>query len=168
MPLRAEIGAVGAKLLYPDDLTQHNGILTGGGYHHRVAGHAFYKAHKDDHCYYAQSILVHAVSAVTAACMVVTHQKFLEVGGFNEDLVVGYNDVDFCLKLREKGYRNVQTPFALLYHYESASRGSDKTVENMSRLDKEAVYMRERWGESLDHDPYYDPNLDVRGLQLQD
>jgi GT2 family glycosyltransferase len=100
------------------------------------------------------------VSAVTGACLVVRKNVYLEVGGLNEvDLAVAMNDVDFCLRLMEAGYRNLFTPFATLYHHESMSRGRDDTEQKQAVFRKESGYMRQRWGNLLDRDPAYNPNL---------
>jgi GT2 family glycosyltransferase len=158
--MRPEVGAVGAKLLYPDGRVQHGGIALGIG---GVAGHM----HKDwparDPGYFGRLISVQAVSAVTGACMLVSRSKFEEVGGLNEkDLAIAFNDVDLCLRLREAGYRNVWNPYAVLWHAESASRGYEDTDEKRERFDTETAYMKRRWGPQLLADPYYNPNLTLR------
>ena len=102
------------------------------------------------------------VSAVTAACLLVSKAKYEEVGGLDENFRVALNDVDFCLKLREKGYLNIFTPYSELYHYESISRGSDLEGANLARLDKEAEDFKQKWKEVLDKgDPYYNPNFSL-------
>ncbi|HLG25873.1 MAG TPA: glycosyltransferase [Candidatus Gracilibacteria bacterium] len=148
---RPEVGAVGAKLLYPNNLVQHAGVLVGIG---GIANHAFLKQYKDDHGYFGQADVVRNYSAVTAACMMVRRDVFEKMGGLNEkDLAVAFNDVDFCLRLREKGYLIVYTPYARLYHYESLSRGFEVNL-------KEVRYMQERHGRTIEKgDPYYNPNL---------
>lgn len=159
--LRPEIGAVGAKLYYPNNTIQHGGIILGVGmYDMPVAGHAFHHLPRHDPGYFMRAALAQNISAVTAACMVVRREAFLKVGGFDEQhLKIAFNDVDLCLKLIEHGYRNLWTPYAGLYHYESASRGKEDTLEKAGRFLEERAYMRKRWGEMLDHDPYYNPNL---------
>jgi GT2 family glycosyltransferase len=103
------------------------------------------------------------LSAVTAACMMVRRAVFKEVGGFDENLAVAYNDVDLCLRLRQKGYLIVYTPYAVLYHYESLTRGYEDTKERRERFEKEIRYMRVKWGKVIDAgDPYYNPNLSLR------
>lgn len=161
--LRPDIGAVGAKLYYPNDTIQHGGVLLGVGIGDMiVAGHAFYHLPKNDPGYYARAILTQNLSAVTAACMVVRREVFEAAGGFDEEhLCVAFNDVDFCLKAVEKGYRNLWTPYAELYHYESATRGYEDTPEKVKRFRKEQAYMRKRWGSLLDNDPFYSPNLNA-------
>lgn len=150
-------GIVGAKLLYEDDTIQHGGVILGMG---GCAGHAFIGHAKDELGYFGRLVLRSYVSAVTGACMVVRKEVFEEVGGFEADtLKVTFNDIDLCLKVRERGYHNIWSPFALLYHKESASRGSDDTPEKRRRTKREASYMMEKWGEQLLWDPYYNPNL---------
>lgn len=152
-----EIGAVGAKLLYGNGLVQHAGVIVGLG---GVAGHAhkFYDGRHPG--FYHRAQVPQAFSAVTAACLIVRKVVYEEVGGFNEEnLAVAFNDVDFCLKIREAGYRNIWTPRALLYHHESISRGEDTAPEKRDRFMREIEYMKQFWGERLVNDPYYNPNL---------
>ncbi len=117
-----DVGCVGAKLLYPDGRLQHAGVVIGLG---GVAGHAHRFARADDPGYLQRLRAVHEVSAVTAACLVIRREVFDAVGGLDEGLTVAFNDVDFCLKVRAAGYRNLWTPFAELIHHESVSRGRD-------------------------------------------
>lgn len=157
---RDDVGAVGAKLYFPDGRIQHGGIILKLGAD-RVAGHAHYGADNSNLGYMGRLCYAQDVSAVTAACLMIRKDRYDEVGGLNEDLAVAFNDVDFCLKLREKGYLNIFTPFAELYHYESISRGID-TGENRERFMAECVAFRERWKEALDKgDPYYNPNFSL-------
>jgi GT2 family glycosyltransferase len=151
-----DIGAVGAKLLYPDNTIQHAGVILGLG---GVAGHNHRYLPEHHLGYFGQHNLVRNYSAVTAACLLTRREVFDAVGGFNEELAVAFNDVDFCLKIREAGYRIVYTPYARLYHYESASRGSDHIPENTARFRAEIAYILARWGAWLQNDPYYNPNL---------
>lgn len=155
--LRPEIGCVGAKLYYEDDTIQHAGVVIGLG---GIAGHA--------HRFFPRAAggqmnrlrCVQSFLAVTAACLMVRKEVFHAVGGFNdEELKVAFNDVDFCLKVRELGLRNLWTPYAELYHYESKSRGVDDTPEKRARFLSEAGYMKKRWGTDCFRDPYYNPNL---------
>ena len=147
---RPEVGAVGARLLYPDDTIQHAGVVVGVGY---IAQHAFRGFPADSPGVCRQLQVTRNYSCVTAACLLTRREVFLEVGGFDEErLPVTYNDVDLCLKMRRAGYLIVYTPFARLYHDESASRR--RTVEP-----REAEVIRERWPEVLERDPYYNPNL---------
>src|SRR5439155_17620394 len=151
-----DIGAVGAKLLYPDGTIQHAGIILGimG-----IAGHSHRHMVEHSPGYFGQLNVIRNYSAVTAACLLTRREVFEAVGGFNEDLAVAFNDVDFCLEVRKAGYRIVYTPYARLYHYESASRGSDSTPENAGRFRAETAYMLAKWGPWLQNDPYYNPNL---------
>ncbi len=159
LALRADVGAVGAKLFYPDGRIQHAGIVLGLG-PHGVAGHEFRGSPGDAPGPQHRLTVAREVSAVTAACMVVGRERFLAVGGFDEGaLPVAFNDVDLCLKLGARGWRTLWTPQARLMHLESASRGSDREAEAAERLAREARVMRERWGTRLAADPYYNPNL---------
>ncbi|MBY0335259.1 MAG: glycosyltransferase family 2 protein [Acetobacteraceae bacterium] len=159
---RPGIGAVGAKLLYPDGTVQHAGVLLGTGWPGGVAGHLYPGAGQDDPGPWDQLRVVRSVSAVTAACLAVRRELFLGVGGFDEEaLAVAFNDVDLCLKLQARGLRNLWTPHAVLLHKESASRGDDMTGERRDRFWREVAVMRERWGDVLDDDPYWNPNLSL-------
>jgi glycosyltransferase involved in cell wall biosynthesis len=155
--LRREIGAVGAKLLYPDGRIQHSGVILGLG---GLAAHAHRFFDWDTPGYCGHSRLIKNYSAVTGACLVVRKSVYQEVGGLDEtQLKVAYNDVDFCLRIREAGYRNLYTPYAVLYHHESVSRGYEDTEEKRARFMAETLFMRGKWGAQLDNDPSYNPNL---------
>lgn len=155
--IRMDIGVVGAKLLYSNGTVQHAGVILGLG---GVAGHAHRYLKGDEHGYCHRAVVTQNLSAVTGACMVVRKSCYQEVGGLNEtDLGVAFNDIDFCLKLVATGYRNVFTPFALLYHHESISRGPDDTPEKHARFLHEFEYMRRIWGGILQNDAAYNPNL---------
>ncbi|MEE4659199.1 MAG: glycosyltransferase [Halieaceae bacterium] len=159
--LRPDIGAVGAKLFFATDYVQHGGVVLGIG-PDKVAGHAFRGAYKHANGDMGRLRLSLNYSAVTAACLAVTRARYLEVGGMDADnLAVAFNDVDFCLKLREAGYRNLWTPYAQLYHFESFSRGYE-TGERRARFERERDFMRQKWGSQLDRDPFYNPNLTLR------
>jgi GT2 family glycosyltransferase len=145
-----EIGAVGAKLLYPDGRIQHIGIVLGVG---GGAGHAFHQHAGATPGYASSAVSVRNYSAVTAACMMTRRNAFDAVHGFDEQLAVDFNDVDYCLRLRQAGFRIVFTPFATLYHHESASFGP------RTQNSKEIELMRGRWGAVMDNDPYYHPEL---------
>jgi GT2 family glycosyltransferase len=154
---RGDTGCVGAKLLYPDGRIQHAGVVLGIG---GVAGHAFKYAPRDALGYFSKLRMAHTVSAVTAACLAVRKSVFEQVGGLDErGLTVAFNDVDFCIKVREAGYRNVLTPHAVLVHHESATRGSDDDESRRERFAGEQRVMKERWGAALVQDPYYSPHL---------
>ena len=159
--LRPGVGAVGAKLFYPNGTLQHGGVTLGVG---GVAAHAHRLLPKGHFGYMGRAVLTQSFSAVTAACLVIRKATYQQVGGLNEvELAVGYNDVDFCLRVREAGFRNVWTPLAELYHHESATRGSDLAEVNKARLDTEVAYMKQRWGDLLQNDPAYSPNLTLGG-----
>ncbi|KAB7785357.1 glycosyltransferase family 2 protein [Methylorubrum populi] len=152
-----EIGAVGAKLLYPDGTIQHGGIVLGIG---GIAGHSHLGLPGSAPGYFARMVLSQEVSAVTGACLAMRAAVFSEVGGFDAaHLAVAFNDVDLCLKIRAAGYRIVWTPHARLVHHESKSRGAEDTPEKRARFEAESRVMRERWEPVLRADPYYNPNL---------
>jgi O-antigen biosynthesis protein len=155
--LRPEIGCVGAKLYYPDDRIQHAGVILGIG---GVAAHAWQTHPRGSAGQAHRNLLQQNLSAVTAACLVMRREVYEEVGGFEaEQLKVAFNDVDFCLKVRAAGYRNFWTPYAELYHHESASRGKEDTLEKRDRFRNEVEYMTKKWGDALVNDPAYNPNL---------
>lgn len=155
--LRPEVGAVGARLYYPNGLLQHGGIVLGIN---GVAGHSHKGSRRGDPGNWNRIILPHNVSAVTAACAVMRREVFDEVGGFDEEaLSVAFNDVDICLRVRAKGYLIVYQPYAELLHYESVSRGFETTPEKFARFERETLVMKRRWAYELEHDPYYNPNL---------
>ncbi|NET07053.1 MAG: glycosyltransferase [Symploca sp. SIO2B6] len=153
---RPLIGAVGALLLYPDNTIQHAGVIAGIG---GVAGHShkYFKASSQGYFSYIKT--VNNFSAVTAACLMCRRNIYEEVGGFEEKLSVAFNDVDFCFKLVEKGYRNIYLPHVVLYHYESKSRGSDNSPSKLSRFIKEIEYMQNKWKAIIANDPCYNPHL---------
>lgn len=158
---RKDVGAVGAKLYYPNDTIQHAGIVLGLGAH-RTAGHSHYKVGKDNLGYMGRLCYAQDVSAVTGACLLVRKALWDKVGGLDEQYTVALNDVDFCLKLRELGLWNIWTPFAELYHFESNSRGSDLDEGRKERYQKECDLFRQRWGEVIDKgDPFYNVNFSL-------
>lgn len=158
---RADVGAVGAKLFYGDKTIQHAGVVIGLGAH-RTAGHTHYKQHRQNLGYMGRLCYAQNVTAVTGACLMVKKSLFEEVGGLDEGFEISLNDVDFCLKLREKELLNVFTPFCELYHYESISRGLDDQGEKAQRYNKESEKFREKWKEALAKgDPYYNPNFSL-------
>jgi GT2 family glycosyltransferase len=155
--VQPDVGVVGAKLYYPNDTIQHVGVILGI---HGLAGHAFKGNIRSSPGYFGRAKLLHDCSAVTGACMLFRRDVFDEVGEFDEvNLAIAFNDVDFCLRVRERGYRIVMTPFAELYHHESASRGSDETQLTRPRFLRESTYLKERWKDRLLNDPFYSPNL---------
>jgi len=155
---REEVGAVGAKLLYPNNTIQHAGIIIGlGGY----AGHSHKHTRASSPGYFNLLHSIHNVSAVTGACMMISRSKFDSINGFDEEnFKIAYNDVDFCLRLRERGLLNVFTPYAELYHHESISRGYEDNDEKQERFSGEKERLRERHAGIFEQgDPYYNPNL---------
>lgn len=158
---RDDVGAVGAKLYYADKTIQHAGVVLGLGAH-RTAGHSHYGQHRDNLGYMGRLCYAQNVSAVTGACLLVKKTLFDEVGGLDESFAVSLNDVDFCIKLRQKGYLNVFTPFAELYHFESVSRGLDDRGEKAERYNEESERFREKWKDILEAgDPYYNLNFSL-------
>lgn len=155
--VRPEIGAVGAKLLYPDRTIQHGGVVLGIG---GVAGHSHLGVPEEDPGYFCRMVIAHEVSAVTGACLAMRADVFRQVGGFDaEALKVAFNDVDLCLRIRAAGYRIVWTPSSRLIHHESKSRGAEDTPEKKKRFEGEVLTMLDRWGPQLRADPYYNVNL---------
>lgn len=158
---RDDVGAVGAKLYYGDKTIQHAGVVLGLGAH-RTAGHSHYMQHRENLGYMGRLCYTQNVSAVTGACLMVSKELFEKAGGLEESFAVSLNDVDFCIKLREMGYLNVFTPFAELFHFESASRGLDDKGEKAERYNEESARFREKWKEVLAKgDPYYNPNFSL-------
>ncbi len=155
--MRDDVGIVGSRLYYPDNTIQHAGVIIGIG---GVAGHCFINLPKDQLGYFARAYCAQDYSAVTAACMMVKKSVFEDVNGFDEKLKVAFNDIDFCLRVRETGKLVVYNPYAELYHYESKSRGLEDTEEKQRRFRGEVEFMQRRWHEVLEAgDPYYNPNL---------
>lgn len=162
---RDDVGAVGCMLYYEDYSIQHAGIVIGLGAH-RTAGHTHYRMQKENLGYMGRLCYAQNVSAVTGACLMTKKSLYDELSGLDEEFAVALNDVDYCLRLREKGYLNVFTPFAELFHYESKSRGTDVTAEaseeNANRYNKESERFREKWASVLEKgDPYYNPNFSL-------
>jgi GT2 family glycosyltransferase/2-polyprenyl-3-methyl-5-hydroxy-6-metoxy-1,4-benzoquinol methylase len=154
--LQPKVGAVGARLWYPDDRLQHGGVVVGVG---GVAGHSHKYLPKGDYGYFCRAALTQEFSAVTAACLIIKKSIFEEVHGLDEvNLKIAFNDVDFCLRVQEAGYLNVWTPFAELYHHESATRGLEDTPQKKERFSKEVLYVQSRWP-ALRDDYTYNPNL---------
>ena len=159
-----EVGAVGAKLYYPDGTVQHAGVILGQG---GVAGHAFLNCQHDDPGANGRMVVAHQYSVVTGACLMVRRTVFDQVGGFDPQLAVAFNDVDFCMRLRTRGYSNVWTPFAELYHCESKSRGSDLAPDKIVRFKAEIRLFFERWKRELEAgDPFYHPRYSHNGISF--
>lgn len=167
---RPEVGAVGAKLYYPNDTVQHAGIIIGIG---GSAGHSHKCLDRNDPGYFNRLDVIQNVSAVTGACLMVKKALYQALGGLDEiNLPIAFNDVDFCLRLREQGYLNVFTPYCELYHHESRSRGFETTPDRKRRFQQECHYLRQRHMAIFTRsDPYYNPNLpldrETFGLRLR-
>lgn len=153
---RSSIGAVGALLLYEDNSIQHAGIVTGicG-----VAGHSHKKFPATTPGYLCNVKAINNFSAVTGACLMCRREVFEQVDGFEEDLPIAFNDIDLCLKILQKGYRNIYLPHVVLYHYESKSRGYEDTPEKQARFTRDKAYILTKWKNIITHDPCYNPNL---------
>lgn len=157
---REDVGAVGARLLYQDDTIQHAGVVVGFG---GIAGHTFIGLHRAENSYFHRAMCDQDYSAVTAACIMTKKALFDQVEGFTEELAVAFNDIDFCMKIRSLGKLVVYNPYALLYHYESKSRGLEDTPEKVARFNREIAIFAKRWPDILRNgDPYYNPNLTLR------
>lgn len=156
LAIQKNVGIVGAMLYYPDNRVQHAGVITGlGGY----AGHSHKYHQRGKSGYMFRLSCVQNLSCVTAACLLVTKQAFEAVGGMDEEFAVAFNDVDFCLRVRNYGYQILFTPYAQCYHHESVSRGADTSGEKKERFERERQRLKNRFGDSLLHDPFYNPNL---------
>lgn len=163
--MQKHIGCVGAKLLYPDYTVQHAGVILGLG---GVASHAYIGAHRDDLGYLGRLSVPYDYSANTAACLLVSRKKFDEVDGLDENLEVAYNDIDFNIKLLEKGYYNVTLQQVELIHYESKSRGFDTTPEKKKRFEQEIKYMMDKWQYQIKNDKFYNKNFSKKAwFQLE-
>lgn len=157
---RKEVGVVGARLLYQDDTIQHAGVVIGFG---GIAGHTFIGLHQAENSYFHRAMCAQDYSAVTAACMMTKAGVFRQVGGFTEELAIAFNDIDYCMKVRAVGFLVVYAPYALMYHYESKSRGLEDTPEKEARFNREIAIFARRWPDILAKgDPYYNPNLTLR------
>ena len=157
---REDVGICGCRLLYEDDTIQHAGVVIGFG---GIAGHTFIGLHETQNSYCHRAMIAQDYSAVTAACMMSKKSIFESVGGFSEELAVAFNDIDYCMKVRALGKLVVYTPYAVLYHYESKSRGLEDTPEKVERFNREIATFMKKWGDILENgDPYYNPNLTLR------
>lgn len=158
---RAEVGIVGAKLLYDDDTVQHAGVIIG---YQGVAGHAFTGIGDDVYGYFARAVLSQELSAVTAACLLTKRSVFDEVGGLDESFEVAFNDIDYCMKVRAAGYKIIYDPHAKLHHYEYKSRGAEDTGKKQERFGGEIMHFIDKWRSALiAGDMYYNPNLELVG-----
>ncbi|MGR5341935.1 glycosyltransferase family 2 protein [Vibrio astriarenae] len=157
LAMQPDVGCVGAKLLYADNTIQHAGVILGlGGY----AAHSHRCTPHNASGYFNRANLNQVLSAVTGACLAIRKETYLKVNGLDEEFQVAYNDVDFCLKVQQAGFYNVYCPHAVLYHYESKTRGDDHLDEEKSaRFDKEKQRLLEKWQPQIENDPYYNPNL---------
>ena len=156
---RREVGAVGVKLIYPDNTIQHAGCVIGIG---GIAGHMFVDMPADRTGYLHKASILQDMSAVTAACMMMKRSAFDKVGGFTEELAVAFNDVDLCLKTTKAGYLVVYDPYARLYHMESKTRGAENNEVKVRRFQREIEYMRCNWIDILKNgDPNYNKNLSL-------
>ncbi len=158
--IRPQVGVVGAMLYYPDCTIQHAGVILGLG---GVAAHAYAHRPQGYPGHGGRALVAQNLSAVTGACLFVRRDVYMDVGGLDEGLAVAFNDIDFCLRVTARGYRNVWTPFAELLHHESASRGKDESEEKSRRFAGEVALMEQRWGQLLRRDPAYNPNLSLEG-----
>lgn len=158
---REDVGCVGAKLYYPNNTIQHAGVIIGLG---GVAGHSHKYFPKDHPGYFIRLNIVQNLSAVTAACLMVKKSVYKELNGLNEEnLKIAFNDVDFCLRVQEKGYVNVFTPYCEAYHHESISRGHEDNPEKVARFNSEVEYMKSRHCDIINKgDPYYNVNLTLQ------
>ena len=156
---REDVGAVGVKLYYPDDTIQHAGIIIGI---EGVAGHLFRGLPRNLHGYFARESSIQDFNAVTAACMMAKKSTYEEVGYMDESFEVSFNDLDFCLKIREKGKLVVYTPFVEFYHYESKTRGYEDTPEKLERFQGEINRFKQKWKKYYEEgDRYYNPNFSL-------
>ena len=163
--MQNHVGAVGAKLLYPDLTVQHGGIVLGVG---GIAANVFSNVDSENYGVFGRLLIPYDYSAVTAACLMVKKDKYLSVNGLDESLKVAYNDVDFNMKLLSQGYYNVFLPNVNLFHYESKSRGMDTTIEKKRRLQEERKIMIDKWGKKLKNDKFYNKNYSLNWWFLLD
>ncbi|GFM88326.1 hypothetical protein PSCICO_37250 [Pseudomonas cichorii] len=163
LAIQPEVGAVGARLWFPDNRLQHGGVILGIG---GIANHSHKFLPKGEYGYFGRAVLIQEFSAVTAACLVIRKSIFEQVNGLNDvNLKVAFNDVDFCLRVKEAGYVNVWTPFAELYHHESATRGFEDSPEKQERFTQEVDYMMTRWP-NIKADYAYNPNLTLEQIDF--
>jgi GT2 family glycosyltransferase len=157
---RPSVGVVGCKLLFPNNTIQHAGVVIGIG---GIAGHVFIGMHRNGPGHLNMVNLINNYSAVTAACCMFRRDVFADLEGFDENYAVDYNDVDFCLRVRENGYNNVYLPHVELYHHESISRGHPyATKESLARHQKESEQFKAKWKKYISNDPCYSPHLTLK------
>lgn len=157
---RKDVGAVGAKLYFPDDTIQHAGVILGIG---GVAGHSHKYFDKNEYGYVSRAVISQNLSACTAACLLIRKDVFDEVQGLDEGFAVAFNDIDLCMKIRKSKYLIVFTPYAEFYHYESKSRGQEDSPEKVARFNSEINRFMKKWSRELKAgDPYYNPNLTLK------
>ena len=155
--VQPDVGIVGAKLFFKNNFVQHAGVIVGAG---QVSTHLHGLEYRTYRGYMNRLVLTHTMSAVTGACMVMRSEIFKNLKGFDEkNLAVAYNDVDLCLRTVEMGFRNIWTPYAQLYHLESASRPPDRRPAQIERYRREVEFMRRRWSHIMISDPFYNPNF---------
>jgi GT2 family glycosyltransferase len=165
LALAPDVGAVGAKLYYGNDTVQHGGVVAGLS---GLVDHLFRHHPRRPFDRLGRLAVVREVSAVTGACLLIRRELFREIGGLDaQELPIAFNDVDLCFRLRERGYRNLWTPHAELYHHESTTRGSDERPEQRERFKREAGVLLRRWQPVLSRDPYFNPNLSLRSYELE-
>ncbi len=156
---REDVGVVGAKLLYKDNLVQHIGVIVGMG---GIAGHVDKMIKDSEIGYHGRAVVVNNYSAVTAACLMTKKELYKRVNGLDERFKVAFNDIDFCMKIRKENKLIVYTPYAKLYHYESRTRGYEDTPEKRQRFNNEIQLFEKKWKRELDKkDPYFNKNLDL-------
>lgn len=161
--LRREVGAVGARLWFPDRTLQHGGLVL---HPETGATHLHQGLRPGESGYLGRAAITQHLSAVTGACLVVRRSVFVEAGGFDEAFPVDFNDVDFCLRLIERGYRNVWTPYAELTHHQAATRGPYERPDARARFERARRMFIARWGDRVEHDPAFNPNLSLAGGPL--
>ncbi|MCS7231527.1 MAG: glycosyltransferase family 2 protein [Elusimicrobiota bacterium] len=161
--VKPKVGVVGAKLIYPNGTVQHGGVIVGIW---ELADHAF-KGCTEKEDYMNRLITPQEYLAVTAACMMTKRKIFEEVGGFDEILKFNFQDLDFCLKVYEKGYKIIYTPYAVSIHHEHSSRGKPDNKEKLKILEKEKTIIKNRWQKYIQKDPFYNPNLSIFSTKFQ-
>jgi GT2 family glycosyltransferase len=152
------VGMVGPLLHYPTNHVQHAGVVLGVG---GVADHPYRFVPRGDPGYFGRALLEQDVSCVTAACAMMSASLFADIGGYDEQLAVAFNDVDLCVRIRERGRRIIFTPDVEMTHHESASLGAHNSPERQEQFGREVAYIKSKWGGVLAEDPFYNPNLSL-------